>query len=206
MCKTETINILLTRLCVVLSVLVIGGCFNAQPPDSSVDNADEVAVSSPNDSISEESQTVMPAHDAEQAALQFIEAVRDDISKIPDIPADAELSIEGRVLALRELERFIESQAWNLWFTYIEVFEGNEDFVDCYFRGADGDLLVLMFEYDFAAQAWAISAYEIPTLTFARPDHESYADYVTRSVAELKADAQPYRDGVVGDGGYFIEY
>jgi len=179
----------------LLAAITGGGCSGPQTP---IDQ----------DAQPEAPKGATPTHDAERVALEFITSVRNNkfLGEILDISADAELSSQDRVLAFRTLERFIRSHEWCLWFTSLDVFEGNEDSVECYLRGDDGGTLVLLLGYHYDVKEWRIDAYETPERTFAHPEGESYADYVTRSVAESRDGAKPYRDGVDGDGRYFIEY
>lgn len=186
----------------VLAAIILIGCSG---PETPIDNGNqpEPAAVARTDAPQRETH-----HDAERVALEFITSIRNSEYRtdIPDIPVDADLSSQERARVFRLLERFIKSQEWHLWFTSIDVFEGNEDSVDCYLRGADGGLLVLLLGYHYDIREWRIDAYEMPELTFARPEGESYAAYVARSVAESKHGAKPYNDGVDGDGPYFIEY
>ena len=152
--------------------------------------------------------TTAPTHHTERVALEFVNAVRRDgfANHVPDIPADAELSLQDRAAAFRTLELFIKSQDWSLWFTSVEVIDGEEDSVDCYLRGTRGDMLVLLLGYHYDAEEWRIGAYEIPERTFARPGGESYEDYIARNIADARRDARPFSDGIDGDGQYFIDY
>jgi len=145
---------------------------------------------------------------AEKTALQFVDSLRRNkyVDDVADIPADAELSRQDRIAAFRMLEEFAKSQEWNLWFTSIDVLDGKEDSVDCYLGGADGGMLVLLLGYHYDVNEWRIDAYETPDRTFARPQGESYAKYIARSISESKDDAKPYKDGVKVDGRYFIDY
>lgn len=149
-----------------------------------------------------------PTHHAERLALDFIFQIRHDAysSTFSEIRADADLPAKNRVAARQKLNSFVKLQDWNLWFTSIDVVDGKEDSVDCYLRGTAGGMLVLIFGYHHDIDQWRLDAYEIPDVTFARPKDESYADYVTRSISESRRDAKPYKNGVQGDGQYFIEY
>ena len=185
---------MLTRQSIAFAVLVICGCSNTESPS---DATPQLPIGG-----TEVSAKTTPTHDAEHVAFQFITNIRDDRTAILNIAADAELSAAERDVAFRALKRFIKSQEWDLWFTSIDVYEGKEDSVDCYLRGDDGGLLILLLGYHYDVKEWRIGAYEIPGRTFARPENETYADYVARSVAESKKDAKPYTDRIRDDGRY----
>jgi hypothetical protein len=198
------------HIALIISVIVLAGCSGATAPVQPESTPDST-VSSPATPVLDSPATPEPpshSHEAERIALDFIDDIKDGqyVNSILEIDADTELSPQDRVAAFRMLEQFIRTQKWKLWFTSIEVFEGHEDSVDCYLRGTDGGLLVLLLGYHYDIAEWRIDAYEIPELTFSRPENEPYADYVARNVAESKAGAQPFKDGVQGDGRYFIEY
>lgn len=119
---------------------------------------------------------------------------------------DAELSSQERMANITALQRFVRSQQWNLWFTSIELIGKRPDSVDCYLRGDRGGFLVLLLGYYDDRKEWRVDAYEIPEITFKRPENESYEDYVARSMAEAKAAAKPYDPRTAADGSFFIEY
>lgn len=149
-----------------------------------------------------------PSHAAEEVALQFVDSLRRNeyLNEVADIPADAELSRQDRTTAFRMLEDFARTQEWQLWFTSIDVIDGAEDSVDCYLRGTDGGILVLLLGYHYDVEEWRIDAYEIPVRTFARPEGESYEQYIVRSILELEDGGTPFKDGVDRDGRYFIDH
>jgi len=190
------------HVALIVASIIFVGCSDAKrsvtPGSTSAPTAKSTSDPQPN----------LPTHQAERLALDFIYVIRHDAysETFSEIPADAELPPQDRAVARQKLNSFVKSQDWNLWFTSIDVVDGKEDSVDCYLRGTAGGLLVLMFGYHYDINKWRIDAYEIPEVTFARPKDESYADYVTRSVSESRKTARPYKNGVQGNGRYFIEY
>lgn len=155
-------------------------------------------------------KTSQPAasHEAERVVLDFIASVQRGKYKtnVPDIPADAELKPADRVEAFRLLEKFLQSQDFTLWTTFIKVVGNKEDSADCFLRGTKGEHLVLLAGYHYDRKEWRVDAYEIPSRTFKRPAGESYSDYVTRSVSEAKLGAKTYKTGLTTDGNYVISH
>lgn len=186
---------------IIASILFVG-CSDAKrnvaPGSTSAPTAKSTSVPKP----------IAPTLLAERLALDFIDVIRHDqySASFAEIHADTELSPQDRSAARAKLRGFIQSQNFNLWVTFIDVVDGKEDSVDCYLRGISGGLLVLMLAYRYDIKEWRIDAYEIPEVTFKRPEGESYTDYVNRSISESRRDAKPYKNGVHGDGRYFIEY
>lgn len=182
------------------ATFLVAGCSESATPP-----VDSSPIASAANS-SHATKTDIPIHRAERVALRFITAIHSGSDDLPSIDADAELPRADRAVAYQALKRFIRSQQWRLEFTSIDVFDGNEDSVDCYLRGTNGESLVLLLGYHYDIRQWQIGAYEIPNRTFARPENESYADYIARSISEAKQDSKPYSDGIDGDGRYSIEY
>ncbi len=190
------------NVAVVFASVLFVGC-SASNRDATTDS-----TSAPTEKSISNQKPPTPTHKVERLALDFIDVTRNDAysESFAVIAADSELPPGDRIVARQKLTAFVKSQNWNLWFTSINVVDGKEDSVDCYLRGSSGGLLVLMFGFHYDINKWRIAAYEIPEVTFARPENESYSDYVTRSISESRANATPYKNGVQGDGRYFIEY
>lgn len=194
---------MITRIpALILAAVVVTGCSNASLP------GDQDTQDVPPNVRTDDRAPPAPTHVAERIALQFVNSLRRDkfVNDVADIPADAELSRQDRIAAFHVLEDFVKSQEWRLWFTSVDVLNGREHSVDCYLRGADGGMLVLLLGYHYDVNEWRIGAYEIPDRTFARPQGESYDQYISRSITESRDGAKPFKDGVEGDGRYFIDY
>lgn len=190
------------HVALIVASIIFVGCSDTKP------KVTQSSTSAPTTNSTSDPKPKVHTHRAERLALDFIDVIRDDLysASFSEIRADAELTPKDRAVARQKLHGFVKSQDWNLWFTSIDVVDGKEDSVDCYLRGNAGGLLVLMLGYHYDINEWRIDAYELPDLTFARPKDESYTDYVTRSISESRSDAKPYKNGVQGDGHYFIEY
>ena len=186
-------------------VIAMTGCDGATQPSDPAESPTVPIIQASEPDPGTSSETL---HAAETVAVDFISTLGtlDFSDKHPEVPGDAELSARDQRVAFDALQEFVKARQWTQSFTEIDLFDGQEDSATCYFRSSDGEFLVLMLGYHYDVKEWQIGAYEIPARTFARPEGETFADYVLRSVNAAKAAASPYRPGVTADGSYFIEY
>jgi hypothetical protein len=89
----------------------------------------------------------------------------------------------------------------------LDVVEGTEDCVTVYLRGGAGEWLALSAAYHYDVNQWKLDSYETSQRSFARPEGESFEDYVLRSIADVKSVGRPHPGGTAEkDGQYFFEY
>jgi hypothetical protein len=144
----------------------------------------------------------------EQLARKFLAAVQADRfrDKVFPFDADGDLPAAERLQAFRRFEQLVKSQKWAPKFTVIDVAEGTEDSVVVYFAGSQGNWLVLLGGYHYDTRQWKLDAYETAERSFARPEGESFENYVLQNIRDAKATGRPYRPGETKNGSYYIEY
>lgn len=187
-------------IALLLFATVVPACSKTQPT-----NNKSVRFRVAEEGKQEEIKSGQYRHQAERAALAFINSIRAGTQQ-GEILADAELSLRDRHRALQSLKQFVNSQEWQRWFTGIEIINGHEDSAECYFRGSSGEILLLLLGYYVDVKEWRVEAYEIPTITFKRPAGESYASYIDGSISKARNGAKSYKEGVSVDGRYYIDY
>jgi len=108
----------------------------------------------------------------------------------------------------RRLEKFIKNNQWNLYFTAVDLYEGDEITADVILKAKSGALLVLCLNYWYDTAQWELDAYEFPGLTFQRPSNQGYDDYVKEIIVNAKDVGVDYaqRETIKDEGTYYIEY
>ncbi|KPJ72032.1 hypothetical protein AMJ52_07690 [candidate division TA06 bacterium DG_78] len=151
-----------------------------------------------------------PQHEVEQIALNFVRDVKNNVytNQSYYFVADSEFIADDREFYFRRLEKFIKNNAWDLYFTAIDIYDGQELTSDVILRAKSGDIVIFCVNYWNDTQRWELDAYEFPGLTFYRPDDQSYEDYVKQLIAEAKDVGVEYsqRQTIGNQGTYYIEY
>lgn len=147
--------------------------------------------------------------DGEKLARNLVAAILADRfrERVFQFHADADLTPNERVAAFRRLEQLVKSQKWRLKFTSIEIAGGIEDCVSVYFLGSSRAWIILSAGFHYDTRQWKIDAYETADRSFARPEGETFEEYVLQSIHEAKAQGRPYvRQTAMKNGTYYIEY
>jgi hypothetical protein len=145
-------------------------------------------------------------HPAEVVAVQMVSAFSQE--EMPaQRPAITRLNNQqGAELdeLFRTLQRYIQSQQWNLWFTEIVVLGGKEDVATCFFQSSNQDSLVVMLA--FHQNSWVVTACETTATRFARSEDETVDQYASNMVTSVKEQGTTFLEGPLVDGVYFIEH
>jgi hypothetical protein len=161
-------------------------------------------------SCTEETLQHTPRHEVEQIALNFVRDVKNNVysDNIYFFVADSEFTTEDREFYFRRLEKFLKNNSWNLYFTAIDIYDGQEITSDIVLKAKSGDIVIFCVNYYGDTQRWELDAYEFPGLTFYRPDDQSYEDYVKELIDTAKDMGVEYsqRQTIGTQGTYYIEY
>jgi hypothetical protein len=149
-------------------------------------------------------------HEVEGIVFDFIKDVKDDVysENIYFFESDTELTKEDREHYFRRLEKFVRNNIWDLYFTSVEIWEGNEDLADVILMAESGDIVVFILGFWYDTERWELDGYEFPALTYDRPEDQTYEEYIQQIIDDAKADGVTYsKRGTIGDNGlYYIEY
>ena len=151
-----------------------------------------------------------PKHEAEKIVLGFIKDVKAD--KYSEnrffFEADTEFTAEEQEHYFRRLEKYIKNNDWNLHFTVIDVWEGNDDAADVILKSSSGKLLILCLGYWYDTESWELDAYEFPALTFSRPEDQTYEDYVQEIIDNSMDYGVDYTEKgtIEEEGSYYFQY
>ena len=133
-------------------------------------------------------------HPGASVILEFVADVQ--AGKYEEEPitffVDFELTEQGRLLAFRLLEDYIQSQSWEPGVIAVWVINNVDDSVDIYLKGDQGGLMYISAGYHYRTDEWKLDAYEIPDRSFARPEGQTYEQYMRASMADIRNQAQPY--------------
>lgn len=149
-------------------------------------------------------------HEVEKIVFDFIKDIKADTYRdnIYFFESDTELTTDDREHYFRRLEKYIRNNEWDLYFTSIEIWEGNEDLADVILKARSGDIVIFILGFWYDTERWELDGYEFPALTYDRPDDQSYEDYVRQIIDEAKDAGVSYSErATIDDNGlYFIEY
>jgi len=151
-----------------------------------------------------------PKHEVERIVLDFVKNVKQNkySENIYFFEADTEFTAEDQEHYFRRLEKFIKNHDWNLYFTVIDVWEGNDDAADVILKASSGDLVIFCLGYWYDTETWELDAYEFPGLTFSRSEDQSYEDYVQEIIDIGKDYGIDYskKETIKDEGSYYIQY
>ena len=154
--------------------------------------------------------THAPKHEVEKIVLDFVKDVKQNkySENIYFFEADTEFTVEQQEHFFRRLEKYIKNHDWDLYFTGIEVWEGNEDVADVILKSPGGDLVIFVLGYWYDTETWELDAYEFPGLTFSRPEDQLYEDYVQGIIDMTMDNGVDYskRETIADEGKYYIQY
>lgn len=151
-----------------------------------------------------------PKHEVERIALNFVKNVKANkySENIYFFEADSEFTVEEQEHYFRRLEKYIKNNDWDLYFTVIDVWEGNDDAADVILKSSTGKLLVFCLGFWYDTESWELDAYEFPALTFSRPEDQLYEDYVQEIIDNSKEYGVDYseKETIEEEGSYYIQY
>ncbi|MBN2621218.1 hypothetical protein JXB22_09035 [candidate division WOR-3 bacterium] len=151
-----------------------------------------------------------PKHAVESIVFDFIKDLKSDVydENIFFFQSDTELAKEDRIYYFRRLETFVRNNTWDLYFTAVDIYDGEEDIADVILKAASGDIVIFIVAYWYDTKRWELDGYEFPGLTYDRPEEQSYEDYVDEIVENAKSYGVPYaqRKTITDMGTYYIEY
>lgn len=151
-----------------------------------------------------------PKHEVERIALDFVNNVKQNkySDNIYFFEADTEFTAEEQEHYFRRLEKYIKNNDWDLYFTVIDVWEGNDDAADVILKAKSGDLVVFCLGYWYDTERWELDAYEFPALTFSRPEDQLYEEYVQEIIDNSKDYGVDFseKETIEEEGSYYIIY
>jgi len=151
-----------------------------------------------------------PRHEVEEIVFDFIADLKDDVyaDNIFFFQSDTELTKEDRSYYFRRLETFVRNNEWDLFFTAVDMYDGQDDIADVILKAGSGDIVIFIVAYWYDTERWELDGYEFPGLTYDRPEDQSYEDYVAEIIANAKDYGVPYsqRKTITDMGTYYIEY
>jgi hypothetical protein len=151
-----------------------------------------------------------PKHEVERIVLDFVKNVKQNkySENIYFFEADTEFTAEEQEHYFRRLEKFIKNHDWNLHFTVIDVWEGNDDASDVILKSSSGELIVFCLGYWYDTETWELDAYEFPGLTFSRSEDQSYENYVQEIIDNSRDYGVDYskKETIEDEGSYYIQY
>ncbi|MGB3340105.1 MAG: hypothetical protein WBB37_01320 [bacterium] len=151
-----------------------------------------------------------PKHEVERIVLDFVKNVKQNkySENIYFFEADTEFTAEEQEHYFRRLEKFVKNHDWNLHFTVIDVWEGNDDASDVILKASSGELVIFCLGYWYDTETWELDAYEFPGLTFSRTEDQSYEDYVQEIIDNSKDYGVDYskKETIEDEGSYYIQY
>jgi hypothetical protein len=151
-----------------------------------------------------------PQHEVEQIALNFVRDVKNNVytNQSYYFVADSEFVTEDREFYFRRLEKFLKNNTWDLYFTAIDIYDGQELTSDVILKAQSGDIVIFCVNYYDDTQRWELDAYEYPGLTFYRPPDQSYDEYVKQLIDDAKNMGVEYsqRHTIGTQGSYYIGY
>jgi|GEM_PF-3272765 len=151
-----------------------------------------------------------PKHEVEDIVFEFITDLKSDVyaDHIFFFQSDTELTKEDRQYYFRRLETFVRNNEWDLFFTAVDMYDGQEDIADVILQAASGDIVIFIVAYWYDTERWELDGYEFPGLTYDRPEDQSYEDYIAEIIDNAKEFGVPHsqRNTITDMGTYYIEY
>jgi hypothetical protein len=151
-----------------------------------------------------------PKHEVEKLVFDFITDLKNDVyaDHIFFFQSDTGLTREDRIHYFRRLETYVRNNTWDLFFTSVDVYDGQDDIADVILKATSDDVVIFIVAYWYDTERWELDGYEFPGLTYDRPEDQPYQDYVEEIIKKAKDFGVPYsqRHTIEDMGTYYIEY